>query len=171
MLIPDDDWFEISDDMWLDPRFNRKKLKLFADAQIPQTVIAEIAKKIPIDSFSSAKRRTSDPSVLTHAHGKGFVLLTLDQDFWNDRKYPLHSLNGGIIYIAEPPDRPDQIIRAFSLVYVCFARSYPLDWWKRVKVKATVAEFEIKMRSWQGKVARYRIKVRGDRVVARELEC
>jgi hypothetical protein len=95
------------------------------------------------------------------------VLKTLDQDFWSDRKYPIHLLNGGIIYIAESPEKSDQIIQAFSLVYACFARSYSLDWWRYMKVKAVVGEFELKMRGWQGKIVRYRMKLRGQQVVAK----
>jgi hypothetical protein len=31
----DDEWFEVGNDLWLDPKTKPKKLKLFADAQIP----------------------------------------------------------------------------------------------------------------------------------------
>jgi hypothetical protein len=39
-----------------------------------------------------------------------------------------------------------------------------------MKVKATVGEFEIKMRNWEGKVVRYKIRLRGRYVIAKELD-
>ena len=59
-------------------------------------------------------------------------------------------------------------MRAFGLVYGCFAKSYPLDWWSHMKVRAVLGEFEVKMRTWEGKVARYRMKLRNGYVVAKE---
>jgi hypothetical protein len=38
-----------------------------------------------------------------------------------------------------------------------------------MKVKAVVGEFELKMCGWQGKIVRYRMKLRGQQVVAKEL--
>jgi hypothetical protein len=100
----DDEWFEIADTDWLDPSFKPKKLKLLADAQIPRLVIQEItAAIIRVDSLDTSERRAPDSDVLRHASKNGCVLLTLGGDFWDDRKYPLQSLQRGVIYIAESP--------------------------------------------------------------------
>jgi hypothetical protein len=56
-----------------------------------------------------------------------------------------------------------------GLVDGCFAKSYPLDWWNAMKVKATVGEFEIKMRTWEGRVTRYKMRLRNGRLMASEL--
>jgi Domain of unknown function (DUF5615) len=167
----DPDWFEISDDLWRDPRVKGKKLKLLADEQVPARVLAEMREaKIAVDALPAGAKRTPDPSVLSIAQKKGRVLLTLDGGFWNDHKHPLHQLRTGIIYVAEPPDAHDRILRAFGLVYGCFAKSYPLDWWRQMKVRATVGEFELKMRSRESKIVRYRMRLRGGQVLARELQ-
>jgi hypothetical protein len=166
--IPDDDWFEVSDRDWL-PTFKPKQLRLLADAQVPEPVVSEIASAgISIKRLSLQAGRSGDPTVLQLAERSGRVLLTLDQDFWNDRAYPLQAVQRGIIFVAEPPDEQDRVLRAFGLVYGCFAKSYPLDWWNHMKVRAVLGEFEIKTRTWQGKVAKYRMKLRGGYVVAKE---
>ena len=164
------EWFEISDTDWLDPRFKPKKLKLLADEQFPEHIIAEIrAANIVVDTLPQRARRASDPSVLALAEKEQRVLLTLDADFWDDRKHPLHQLRTGIIYVAEPPAQQDRVLRAFGLVYGCFAKSYPLDWWNQMKARASVGEFELKMRNWESKIVRYRMKLSAGRVLAREL--
>ncbi len=166
----DDKWFEISDTDWLDPKFKPRKLKLLADVQMPKSVLDEIrGAGLAMATLDGASRRRPDPEILRLAEAQGRVLLTLDADFWDDRRFPLQAVHRGLIYLAEPPDEEDRILRAFGLVYGCFAKSFPLDWWHSMKVKGTVGEFEIKMRTWEGKLARYRMKLRGGHVVAKEL--
>jgi len=164
------EWFEISDEDWLEPGFKGRKLKLLADAQIPGPVVAEImGAKIAIEVIPETARNCSDADVLVLAQKRGRVLLTLDRDFWDDRKHPLQKVKTGIIYVAESPEQHERILRAFGFVYGCFAKSYPLDWWNSMKVRATVGEFEIKMRTWQGKIARYRMRLRRGYLVAKEV--
>jgi hypothetical protein len=118
----------------------------------------------------SELRRAVLDAVTPEDAEQGRVFLTLDSDFWNDRKHPLHSVLNGVIYIAEPPDQYDRIMRAFGLIYGCFARNYPLDWRVHMKVKGTVCGFDIKSRDNEGKVARYRMKLRQGYSVAKELK-
>ena len=96
--------------------------------------------------------------------------MTLDNDFWSDRLYPLQRVKRGIIYVAEPPSKHERILHAFGLVHGCFARSYPLEWWSHMKVRAVLGEFEIKMRNWEGRVARYRMRLRNGYLVAKEYD-
>ena len=166
--ISNDDWFEISDRDWL-PSFKPKKLKLLADEGIPEPIIAEIRSAgIAIRAFPQKMKRSADSDVLRLAQQEGRVLLTLDAHFWDDRKHPLYGVQQGLIYVAEPPEQHERILRAFGLVYGCFAKAYPLDWWNHMKVRAVLGEFEIKMRTWEGKIARYRMKLRRGYVIARE---
>jgi hypothetical protein len=166
----DSEWFEVSDDFWLGAGLVGRELKLLADAQVPEPVIREIRRaSIKVATLPQAARRHPDVNVLQLAEKERRVLLTLDADFWNDRKHPLQSLNRGIIYVAEPPDRYARILRAFGLVYGCFAKSYPLDWWCHMKVRAVTGEFVIKMQSWQGTVSTYRMKLQNGFLVAKEL--
>jgi hypothetical protein len=127
------------------------------------------AAKIDFDSLPPSGRRESDVGVLARAEQHDRALLTLDGDFWNDRKHPVHRLRTGIIYVAEPPDQYDRILRALGLVYGCFAKSYPLDWLDQMKAKARVGEFELKMRNWENKIVRYQLRLSGGHLMVREL--
>lgn len=166
----DSKWFEISDDFWAEPGFKPKKLKLLADAQFPKPIIEELrSAKISVRSITEeGLLRHSDSDILQHANKAGYVLLTLDRDFWDDKKYPLQKIKG-IIFIDEPHDRQDQILRALGLVYGCFAKSFSLDWWTGMKIRATLSEFIIKMRTWEGKVSKYAIRLRSGRLFAKEV--
>lgn len=170
VLSENSGWFEISDDFWVDPGVKPKKLKLFADAQFPKPVIEELrsAKVSVRSSVEKGLKSRSDSDILQHANKAGYVLLTLDRDFWDDKKYPLQKVRG-IIFIDEPPDKQDQILTAFGLVYGCFAKSFSLDWWTGMKIRATSDEFVIKMRTWEGKVTKYAIQLRSGRLFAKEL--
>jgi hypothetical protein len=167
-IAPDDEWFQISEKDWV-PRFKTKRLRLFADAQFPDPVVTEIRSAgIFIKAISDTAKRSDDRTVLQMAQREGCVLLTLDEDFWSDRKHPLQAVQRAIIFVAEPPSAHDRILHAFGLVYGCFAKSYPLDWWNHMKIRAALGEFEIKMRDWHGRVTRYRMKLRGGNLVAKE---
>src|SRR6266481_3508716 len=105
----DSEWFETSPQDYLDPKSKPKRLKLLADEQMPQPIIAEIRKaKINISVLTSSQRRAPDASVLQLAEQSGRVLLTLDADFWDDRKHPLHQMRTGVIYVAEAPHQHDR---------------------------------------------------------------
>ena len=69
-----------------------------------------------------------DPVILGVAKREGKVLLTLDADFWDDRKYPLHQVHG-IIFVNVSTDDTNSILGSLGLVYGCFAERHPLDWW------------------------------------------
>lgn len=170
MNLENSEWFEISEKDWQDPRFRGKKVKLLTDAQFPEPVIDEIRRaKIKVERLDERLRNRPDTDVLMLAQKLGRILITLDRDFWDDRKHPLQQVKMGIIYIDEPPDQHECILRAFGLVYGCFAKSYPLDWWNQMKVKGKVGEFMIKWRTWEGKVAKYKMKLRKGYLVAKEL--
>ena len=165
----EDEWFEISDSDWLEDGFTGKELKLVVDAQFPIPVLLEIkAAGIKTSEVPSSHKRRGDSDILAFAEKQKKVLLTLDADFWDDRKHALHTLRTGIIYIAESPANHDRILRAFGLVYGCFAKSYPLDWWPQLKVRGVVGSFELKMRNWEGKTIGYQMTLKGGRLFARE---
>ena len=111
----EDEWFEISDSDWLEDGFIGKELKLLVDAQFPQPVFQEIrAAGIKIDQIPSSQKRRDDTDILALAEKQEKVLLTLDKDFWDDRKQPLHTLKTG-----------DHIYRGVP----CFSRSNPTRLW------------------------------------------
>ncbi len=165
----DSEWFEISADLWLDSKAKPKKLKLLADAQFPKDVADKIGiAGISIERLDKSRTKSPDEDLVTYAKKRGMVLLTLDGDFWSDRKHPLQQVNG-IIYIDVPSENHKAILDAFGLVYGGFAKSYPLDWWHGMKIRAIQGEFTLKMRNWAGQSVAYKIRQKGGHVVAKEL--
>jgi len=165
----EEEWFEISDSDWLENGFIGKKLKPIVDARFPEPVLREIrAAGISIDQITSSYKCPQDTDILALAEQKEKILLTLDGDFWDDRKHPLHTLRTGIIYIAVSPADHDRVLHAFGLVYGCFAKRYPRDWWPRMKVRAVLGSFELKMHNWEGRTVRYQMTLKGGRLFARE---
>lgn len=168
LFIEEGEWFEISEDLWHPPQ--PKKLKLCADASVPQPFVEELREAdIPIRTASEDNLASrSDNDILAWAQRSKRVLITLDRDFWNDRKFPLRSVPG-VIFVDVAPDDIDAALQAFGLLYGTFASSYPLDWWRRMKARATPEGYVLKMRTWEGRVARYAIKLKAGKLLAREL--
>jgi len=165
-----DDWFEISEDLWRDPRARPKKLKLCADASVPQQFVDEVRQaNIPVRIASEdGLSNRPDAEILAWANRAGRVLITFDQDFWDDRKFPLQNVKG-LIFVDASPSKIDDALMAFGLVYGPFASSYSLEWWEGMKVRAKREGFILKMRTWEGKMTQYAIKLVGGRLYAREL--
>ena len=163
-------WFEISEEVWRDPQTQPKKLKLCADASVPQPFVEKLREAgIPVRMASEDGLAShSDNDILAWARRSKRVLLTLDRDFWNDRKFPLQRVPG-VIFVDVAPNDIDAALRSFDLVYDTFARSYPLDGWEGMKARATPEGYVLKLRDWEGHVARYAIKLKAGRLLAREL--
>ncbi len=164
------EWFEISESDWLPPLNPTKKLRLFADASVPATIVKEL-RSVGISVESALNQGLSaadDQTVLGVARKQGKVLLTMDADFWNETKFPVHQIHG-IIFVDVSPSDIDGILRALGLLYRCFAERYPLDWWEGMKARATPQGFILKIRTWEGRNQQYEFRLSGDkRLMARE---
>ena len=167
---PTSDWFEVSETDWLPPLTPTKKLKLFADASVPVPIIKEIrGAKIPVQSaLDEGLSAGDDLAVIGAAKKQGKVLLTMDADFWDDRKFPVHQVHG-VIFVDVSPSDIEGILTALGLLYGCFAQRYPLDWWRGMKARATPQGFILKIHTWEGRNQQYEFRLTGDkRLMARE---
>jgi len=165
------EWFEVSETDWLPPLSPTKKLKLLADASVPTTIVKELrAANISVQAALDADlSEADDQAILGMARKQGRVLLTTDADFWNDNKFPVHQIHG-IIFIDVSPSDTDGTLQALGLLYGCFARRYPLDWWRGMKAKATPQGFTLKIHTWEGRNQQYEFRLSGDRrLIAREV--
>jgi predicted nuclease of predicted toxin-antitoxin system len=167
----DSEWFEPDDAIYYPSGNPKKKLRLLADTNIPKGGIEEIQKH-HIDIVSSAQKglaNREDPEILTKAKKLGRILLTLDPNFWSDRKFPLHSVNG-IIFIDIPPSDERNILLSFSFFYTSFAKQQDLSWWPGRKVRATVNDYVIKVRTYQGENIAYEFRLSGKhRLLTRQI--
>ena len=164
------EWFEVSDTDWLPPLTPTKKLKLFADASVPATIVKELrGAKISVKSaLEQGLSSADDQAILVAARKQGEVLLTMDADFWNDRKFPVHQVHG-IIFIDVSSSDIDGILQALGLLYGCFAQRYPLDWWQGMKARASPQGFTLKIHTWEGHNQQFEFRLSADkRLMAQE---
>jgi predicted nuclease of predicted toxin-antitoxin system len=165
-----EEWFQVSEHDWLPKGFKGKKLKLLLDENIPTVVANEIrSKKICAKSLPGELRGHSDNNILQFSEKNNLVLLTTDQDFWDDKKFPLNQLKTGIIILFEPVQKHNLLLRSFGLVYGCFAKNYPLNWWNKMKIKAILGEFEVKIFSFENIVVKYRLRLKKGYLEAKEI--
>ena len=164
------EWFEGGESDWLPPLTPTKKLKLFADASVPATMVRELRSAgISVESaLDQGLFGADDQAVLGVARKQGKALLTMDSDFWNETKFPVHQVHA-IIFVDASPGNIDDALQAFGLLYGCFAKSYPLDWWQGMKARATPQGFILRIRTWEGRNQQYEFRLSGDkRLIARE---
>ena len=151
------EWYEFreNDPLMMSPR-RYKKLKVYADENIPSFIVEEVrkigipAKTAVEDSMTSH----SDQDIYQRAKHIGRVLLTMDRDFWNDRLHPLQK-GRGVIYVDVSPNQPKEATYAFMIFYYMFAKYWPLDWWEDMKAQVTKSGFIIRIHTWKGTVKEY----------------
>jgi predicted nuclease of predicted toxin-antitoxin system len=91
--------------------FLKQKLPLYFDANFPRQLIDDIKqdrawrKRCSIHSAAQeGNQRRDDKFQLEFCKAKGYVLVTLDDDFMNDRKYPFSRIPGIIRIVAAKND-------------------------------------------------------------------
>jgi hypothetical protein len=79
--------------------------RVYADANLPAGVVAAMRHELRWDVLfvleEPAWRRASDRDHYVRALGLGRTLITLDQDFFDDRRFPL-DLSPGVIVLTAP---------------------------------------------------------------------
>lgn len=116
-------WTEVS----AVPQGPHKQLKLYADANILKPIIDELrAAGLVVYSVTEAGLGSHpDKSILQRARRASHVLLTMDRDFWDDRKHPLQK-SPGIIFIDVAPGKLDKAIEGLAKFYRLFANAYSI---------------------------------------------
>jgi predicted nuclease of predicted toxin-antitoxin system len=145
------------------PTGPHKKLKIYADANIPRPLVEELrAVGIPIEAAAeTGQSNLPDEDILQRAKKKHRVLLTMDRDFWKDRKHPLQKVRG-IIFVDIAPDQIGKSIDGLARFYWLFAQYYPLDWWESMKARVTEYGFIIRFNTWKGKILEEEFKLMDD---------
>jgi len=156
MAFPKDrEWHEFPLDKTLKmPRGPHKRLRFYADANVPEPIVVEF-RAAGLSVLSARERgyaRRSDQDLCQEARQHDRVLLTMDRDFWDDKKHPLQN-SPGIIFLDLPPDQFGKAVDGLARFYFLFAKYYPLDWWDNMKARVSEYGFSIRMRTWEGKVS------------------
>jgi predicted nuclease of predicted toxin-antitoxin system len=90
------EWHEFQDEGVQMPPGPRKKLTLLADACVPKLLVDEL-RAFGLTIRTAAEMGIAghpDENVCTLAARLGWVILTMDRDFWDDRKHPLQKCPG-----------------------------------------------------------------------------
>ncbi|MBM3210654.1 hypothetical protein FJZ33_00425 [Candidatus Poribacteria bacterium] len=130
-----------------------KKLKIYADANIPGPIINALrAAGFSVESAAETGYSTHpDENIYQLAKKRGKVLLTMDKDFWYDRKYSLQ--NGpGVILVNISPDQLEKAIDGLARFCALVGDCYPLDWWQVTKARVTENSFIVKRRMVEGRI-------------------
>jgi predicted nuclease of predicted toxin-antitoxin system len=164
----DDEWFELSDDLWLEPGEKRQKVRLLADHNVPQSLVEEVrAHGITVKTAHElGLARLEDAELLSYAKREGLILLTMDDGFWSDKKYPIHQ-SGGIIFLDVSTSASATASRGLQMLFL-FAKSFGGNWHMGLKARATSDKFDLKMISHAGKKAAYEVRLRKNSLYARE---
>lgn len=123
-----------------------RKPRVYADAQIPVWLIAALRRhrwkvRSAVEELGDG---ASDEMVRRAAQRARMVLLTNDDDFWDDRQHPLAE-TAGILIIPGPPDRLHVTLAKFHLGFLRIFKNHD---WREAKARVTPDGFSFKRRGW-----------------------
>jgi predicted nuclease of predicted toxin-antitoxin system len=162
--LPNYEWHEFPwDSAPKMPPGPHKKLKLYADANIPRPIIKELVSAgLSVRSaFESGSASHSDEDIYQQAGRLHRVLLTMDRDFWDDRKHSLPK-SLGVIFVDVSPDQPEKAIDGLARFYALFAKYYPLDWWRGTKARVSERGFVLRVHTWEGRISEEEFRLNDD---------
>ena len=159
-------WFALSEDMWRDPGEQPEKVRLVSDTNFPIQLVEIIVRRgIEVKTAQElGLAKLADDELLRQVTVRGYLLITMDKDFWCDRKFPLHE-RGAIVYV-DGKDAGIASTDGFELLMV-FLMSFG-GGWTRGKLRASSERMSIKL-SVDGKNVAYEIKPFGQLIYAREV--
>jgi len=128
----------------------RQKPILYFDENFPAPVVESIGesrrirkyfKMVSVHDFDNEGK--DDEFQLAFCKTKGFVLVTLDKGFMDDRKYPIQRLPG-IVVIAAAKNQTSKIIRCLSaftqfLTFIPFPKGFLFDCKFQVSLEGCLA--------------------------------
>lgn len=110
--------------------------------------------------------KLADDDLLRRVSAKGYILITLDADFWSDRKLPLRTCGSLVFIDSTNPEYSDS--DGFELLMVILESLGGLG--RGVKFKSTSTQLYTKNINDNGKKIIYEIKAIRPFIYAREVE-
>lgn len=167
-LFREHGWFPISEDMWKEPGEISSKLRFVSDVNFPSPLAEQIrARGAEVRSAQELDFGTlADAELLSRVSAMGYVLITMDADFWSERKIPLRNCGGLVLVEGTNPTYPKS--DGFELLMVILESLGGVG--RRKKVKSTSTQVYLKGIGEGGKEFFYEIKAIRPLVYAREVE-
>lgn len=148
-----DKWFKEHWLAWTPPR---RKVKIFLDRNLPQKLKNEIISYPKFKSFEEIKRSSRpDEDIYSYCSRNNLLILTLDNDFWDDRRFPLAKSPGIILISSGSKATDDSYIKILSAFLTYFdliggIRRFP-NFSKKMKFKISSSGFAHKYITYDGK--------------------
>jgi hypothetical protein len=161
----DDEWFEVTDDLWRAPGTKRPALKLLIDENVPAELVANL-RDTGVNCVTAQEagiERRDDADVLETATRLDRVLLTSDRRAEWIKRRPTDSDKAGVIII---PAGASAGRHALGLCLGTFALSFGR--WLGATVVASENDFVLWLQDYSGVSTRYRLRLEGGRLMARE---
>jgi hypothetical protein len=167
LKLENDGWFRMTADLWTEPGRLNPKPKLLADVNFPDTLV-EAFKKSGVNirpAREMAVSHLSDADLLPRASTLGRLLITLDDDFWSEHKFPLH-FSPGLIYVDSGRSFEGSV---GMYLLIEFLKSFG-GGWSGIKIRASSDKLVLKMRTIQGPRVEYEMRAfMGVGIFAREM--
>jgi len=158
--VGEDDWFE-----WAPADFAALfgagphcKPRFYADEDVPERLVARMRENgLWVTTVREEGRLgRADADHVSHCLRQGWVLLTRDEDFWSERKYPTSHMQPGIIVLSAGDE--GRLEEAMKWLWVLFARYRPGDRWCGLKARAEPERFTLRMRSRHERVLEHEFR-------------
>jgi predicted nuclease of predicted toxin-antitoxin system len=106
---------------------SHRKVRAYFDANIAMSVAERVRKKLKWDVLSIQEqpdlRNRDDEFHYKNARKLGRIIFTLDKDFLDDRRFPLHE-SPGVVVVDAKPDDIDDIFHGISVASKTLTESY-----------------------------------------------
>jgi predicted nuclease of predicted toxin-antitoxin system len=103
----------------------RRKVPLLLDANLEEELVDGL-NGVRDFRISVAGPREGDEAIWNHARREGRIIVTADEDFWNDRRFPLRDSPGVILLTGRTSE---QKAYAFAVAVVHYQL---IEWWRKL---------------------------------------
>ena len=113
--------------------YTKQKLVLYFDESVPRGIAHTLtsdksfSKRFAIKLAEDINRGKSDSDHFQYCRDRGYVLVTLDADFMDDRKYPFNRMPGVIVLSFSKNSLGKIRVALLTIVYFLSAFPFPKD--------------------------------------------
>jgi len=151
-------------DLFLKIKPPKRKVIVIFDRNVPESFIDIFLTvrwlKKQFKVLGIAIDKLSDEALIKAAQQSGAILITGDDDFWNDKKFRLED-SPGIIILKGRTEKQiiDSFLTALNIIdFVYGIRKFP-DYMHGMKIKASSKQINIKFVDYQGKIQKEEISL------------
>ncbi len=148
-----DKWFK---EYWLAWTPPKRKVRVFLDRNLPQELRIALANYRKFRAFEEVSRSSRpDEDIYGACCQENYLLMTLDNGFWNDRRFPLARSPGIILFASHAKSTANEYLEALDLFLgecdlIGGIKRFP-DYAKGMKFKISLRGFVLKFTTYEAK--------------------